>query len=151
MRRVRSFLWLGAALAAAPVPAAAQEMCAALHRIAAAAREPVPFASLPDGAALVPGYEYCRVETGTGARAGRVLCNRQLAPKSLIAATVGGQVRDCLGGTPVPQEWPDNDVVLRTADLVVTVESHCDERCHVGRLASLTIERRREDETPSAR
>jgi hypothetical protein len=137
---------------ALPVPAAAQEMCAALNRIAAAAREPVPFASLEGASSsLVPGYDYCRVETGTGARAGRVSCHQQLAPKSLIAATVGAQVRDCLGGTSIPQEWPDNDRVYRTASLVITVESHCDERCHVGRLASLTIERRREDETPSAR
>jgi hypothetical protein len=140
------------ALAALPLPAAAQEMCAALNRIAAAANEPVPFASLENNAgSLVPGYRYCRVETQTARRAGNVLCHAQLAPKSLIAEHVGAQVQDCLGGTAVPQEWPDNDRVYRTANLVITVESRCDERCHVGRIASMRVVRRREGEGRPAR
>lgn len=150
MRHVRRTISIGAALVALPVPAAAQEMCAALNRIAAAAREPEPFASLGDGQ-LVPGYHYCRVQTGTAARTGEVFCHRQLAPRSLIAETVGPQIRDCLGATAVPgaQSW--SPIEYRTADLVITVQSHCDERCHVGRLASLHIRRRRADETPPAR
>ncbi len=152
MASLRKSLWIVAAIMALPAPAAAQEMCAALNRIAAASREPVPFASLEGGpSSLVPGYDYCRVETGTAMRDGGVFCNRRLAPKSLIAATVGAQVQDCLGGTSVPQEWPDNDRVYRTGELVITVESHCDERCHVGRLASLTIRRLREDGAPPLR
>jgi hypothetical protein len=143
----RSFL-IGLALVAAPLPAAAQDMCAALNRIAAAAREAVPFASLSDGQ-LVPGYHYCRVQTGTAARAGEVFCHQQLAPKSLIAGTVGAQVRECLGAVPIsiPRRYPSSTLVYGTDELWISVESHCDERCHVGRLASLAIRRRREGET----
>ena len=138
------------ALVLLPGSAAAQEMCAALNRIAAAAREPEPFASLADGQ-LVPGYHYCRVQTGTAARTGEVFCHRQLAPRSLIAEAVGAQIRDCLGAIAVPgaQSWSLPE--YRTADLVITVQSHCDERCHVGRLASLHIRRRRADEAPPVR
>ena len=151
MRTLRQSLWV-IALAALPAPAAAQEMCAALNRIVAAAREPVPFASLERSASsLVPGYDYCRIETGTAARAGGVFCHQQLAPKSLIADFVGAQVRDCLGAIHVPQELPNNDLVYRLAELTIVVESHCDERCHVGRLASLTITRRQADGSPEPR
>jgi hypothetical protein len=146
MNLVRRSVLIGAALFALPLPAAAQEMCAALNRIAAAAREAVPFASLENSRdSLVPGYHYCRVETGTAARAGEVYCHQQLAPKSLIAETVGAQVRDCLGAVaaPRPQTWSPQE--YRTAELAITVESHCDERCHVGRLASLHIRRREAD------
>ena len=150
MRFVRRNLWIGVALFALPLPAAAQEMCAALNRIAAAAREPVPFAKLGDGQ-LVPGSHYCRVQTGTAARAGEVFCHQQLAPKSLIAEAVGAQVRDCLGAiaVPGPQSW--SPLEYRTADLAITVQSHCDERCHVGRLASLHIRRRQADGAPPVR
>jgi hypothetical protein len=133
-----------AALVALPLPAAGQDMCAALTRIAAAAREPVPFASLADGQ-LVPGYHYCRVQTGTAARAGEVFCHQQLAPRSLIAETVGAQLRDCLAAVAAPRPEPWSPLEYRTGDLIITVESHCDERCHVGRLASLHIRRRQAD------
>lgn len=150
MSLMRRSVLIGLALVGLPMPAAAQEMCAALTRIAAAAREPVPFASLTDGQ-LVPGYHYCRVETGTAARAGEVFCSQQFAPKSLVAEIVGAQVRDCLGAVaaPRPQTWSPQE--YRTADLAITVESHCDERCHVGRLASLHIRRRQADGAPPAR
>jgi hypothetical protein len=150
MRFVRRNLWIGVALIALPLPAVAQEMCAALTRIAAAAREPVPFASLQDGP-LVPGYHYCRVQTGTAARAGEVFCHQALAPRSLIAETVAAQLRDCLGAVAAPRPQPWSPLEYRTADLAITVESHCDERCHVGRLASLNIRRRQADGTPPAR
>ena len=45
----RRSLWLLPSVFAAAAPAAAQEMCAALNRIAAAAREALPFASLEAG------------------------------------------------------------------------------------------------------
>jgi hypothetical protein len=138
-------LLVAGALVLLPGSAAAQEMCAALNRIAAAAREPVPFSSLADGP-LVPGYHYCRVQTESAARAGEVFCHRQLAPGSLIAEVVGAQVRDCLSAIPVPGPQAWSPLEYRTADLVISVRSHCDERCHVGRLASLHIRRRRGDE-----
>ena len=57
---LRKFLWLGPALLAAPLPAAAQDMCAALDRLAASSREPVPFASLQErnarGVEADPGF-----------------------------------------------------------------------------------------------
>ena len=150
--RARSLLTL-VALPALPLPAAAQEMCAALNRIAAAANEPVPFASLEGvQTSLVPGYRHCRVDTPLGQRIGAIYCHSQMAPKSLIAETVGAHVQACLGGTmSIPQEWPDNDRVYRTANLEITVESRCDERCHVGRIASLRIVRRREGDGRPAR
>ena len=153
MARLRKCLWMVAAVAALPAPAAAQNMCAALNRIAAAAREPVPFASLEDGRELVPGYRYCRVETGTAARAGGVFCHTQFAPKGLIAEAVGPQVRDCLGAVPGRSldRFPPAALIYRTDHLSVSVSSHCDERCHVGRLASIDIRRRQEDGAPPPR
>ena len=145
VRTLFSLITIGAAF---PLPAAAQQsdMCAALSRIAAAANEPVPFASLENTpASLVPGYRYCRIETGTAARAGAVSCHMQLAPKSLMAEVVGQQVRDCLGAEPAPRERYSRASNFQTATLLISVESHCDERCHVGRIASLRIARRRDD------
>lgn len=53
-------LWLAAALAFAPASATAPDPCAAIARIAAAARETPPFESLrraaEDGEAVVPGF-----------------------------------------------------------------------------------------------
>ena len=151
MAALRKSLWTIAAIVALPVPAAAQEMCAALNRIAAAAREPVPFGSLKDGRELVPGYRHCRVETGTAMRDGRVFCHTSLAPESLIAETVGAQVRDCLAAVVVPREpFADGDV-YRSETLLISVSSHCDNRCHVGRLASIDIRRRRADKADPPR
>ena len=146
MARLRKSLWI-IAVVALPAPAAAQEMCPALRRIAAAANEPVPFASLERSrSSLVPGYDYCRVETGTAARAGGVFCHQQFAPKNLIADHVGAQIGQCLGATRVPntRRW-NSGLEYRAGALSITVESRCDERCHVGRIASLNIRRRRED------
>jgi hypothetical protein len=152
MGALRKSLWTIAAITVLPAPAMAQEMCAALNRIAAAAREPVPFASLADGGELVPGYHYCRVETGTAARAGGVSCHTQFAPKSLMAEAVGAQIRDCLGAVPgrIVDRLPPATLTYSTDHLSIRVSSHCDEGCHVGRLASLTI-RRRADGLPPAR
>ena len=62
MTRVRGTVWMGAAaLFAVPAPAAAQDICAALARIAAAARERPAFdslrRSLAAGEAVVPGFQ----------------------------------------------------------------------------------------------
>lgn len=153
MARLRKSLWTIAAIAALPAPAMAQDMCTALQRIAAAAREPVPFASLETARGLVPGYSYCRVETGTTARSGGVFCHSQFAPKSLIAEAVGAQVRDCLGAVPgrTHDRLPPATLTYLTDQLSISVSSHCDERCHVGRIASLDIRRRVEDGTPQPR
>lgn len=152
MGALRKSLWTIAAVAAVPLPAAAQDMCAALNRIAAAAGEPAPFASLEGHeGGLVPGYNYCRVETGTRARVGRVMCHSQMAPKTLIAETVGAQVRDCLHAAPGLPERYSQASVYRTPTLTISVESHCDEHCHVGRLASIEMRRRRADEAAPAR
>lgn len=67
MSRFRKAFWFGTVLIAAPLPVAAQEICAALDRIAASSREPVPFESirraLAAGEAVVPGFppEECSV------------------------------------------------------------------------------------------
>jgi len=145
MAALRKSLWTIAAMLALPAPAAAQEMCAALPRRAAAAREPVPFGSLEDGRELVPGYRYCRVETGTARRDGGVFCHTSLAPESLIAETVGAQVRECLGAVPLPRQQYASGDDYRTDTLLISVSSHCDDRCHVGRLASIELRRRRAD------
>lgn len=148
---LRKSLWMAAAFAALPAPAAAQEMCAALNRIAAAAHEPVPFGSLEGGRELVPGYRYCRVETGTTLRDGGVFCHTSMAPKNLIAETVGAQVRDCLGAVPMPRRQFESADEYRTDSLLIRVRSNCDDRCHVGRLASIDLRRRRGDGPPPAK
>lgn len=151
MGALRKSLWTIVAIMALPAPAAAQDMCAALNRIAAAAREPVPFASLTDARGLVPGYDYCRVDIGTGARDGGVSCSATMAPKSLMAETVGAQVRDCLGAVPLPREQFAGADDYQTDTLRISVSSHCDERCHVGRIASIDLRRRRDSEAPRSR
>ena len=151
MGTLRKSLWTIAAMIALPGPAAAQDMCAALTRIAAAAREPVPFASLEDGRELVPGYLYCRVETGTAMRDGGVFCHTSMAPKSLIAETVGAQVRDCLHAIPIPRQQFETADHYQTDSLLIRVSSNCDDRCHVGRLASIDLRRRRADGAPPPR
>jgi hypothetical protein len=63
----RKCLWMIAAIAALPAPAAAADVCTALQRIVASAREPVPFDSVRRAAAageiIVPGFrlQECRV------------------------------------------------------------------------------------------
>ena len=79
------------------------------------------------------------------------MCHSQMAPKGLIADTVGAQVMDCLGAVAVAEALALGDHEYRTANLYITVSSHCDERCHVGRIASLIIRRRQADAAPSAR
>jgi hypothetical protein len=66
MGALRKSLWTIAAITALPAPAAAQQICNAMNRIAAAARETPPFGSirraLAHREAVVPGFsaERCR-------------------------------------------------------------------------------------------
>lgn len=68
MTALRKSLWTIAAIAALPAPAAAQEICNAMNRIVAAARETPRFASvqraLANGEAIVPGFsaDRCRAD-----------------------------------------------------------------------------------------
>ena len=63
----RKCLWMIAAIAALPAPAAAADVCTALQRIVASAQEPTPFESVrrsaAAGEAVVPGFlpEDCRI------------------------------------------------------------------------------------------
>jgi hypothetical protein len=61
MVRLRKSLWAIAAITALPAPAAAQQICAALSRIAASAHEAPAFRSiqsaLANGETVVPGFE----------------------------------------------------------------------------------------------
>jgi hypothetical protein len=136
-----------AAIAALPAPAAAQELCAGLNRIVAAAHEPVPFASLENAAeSVLPNFDRpCRVHVthATGART--FLCSQyQFAPKSLAMETLGPAVRDCLNAEALPSRPFSGVLSYRVRDLVVTVSSHCEERCHVGRSATVSVKRRPE-------
>lgn len=133
--------WLAASLILFPVPAFAQDLCTALRRIEAAAGETPAFASL-DGLRReqVPGYgPHCW--TGETSEGRFLMCSRgQFAPPGLIAATVGPVIRDCLGAEALrPDRYSPNQLRYGTAALEVTVWSNCDERCHVGRNASITF------------
>lgn len=133
-------------LFALPVPAFAQDLCAGLRRIEAAAREPVPFASLEGlREEILPGFRLgCRVSQAYSDRPRAFFCSRgQFAPASLIASTFGRAVRDCLGAEAMPPVPYRSTLGYRTADVEIEVSSHCDDRCHVGRSATL-IARRRE-------
>jgi hypothetical protein len=136
--------FLAVAIAVLPAPAAAEALCAGLNRIVAAAHEPVPFASLENAReAVLPNFSRpCRVHVtrATGARA--FLCSQyQFAPKSLAMATLGPAVRDCLEAEPLPSRPFSGELSYRVGDLIVSVSSHCEERCHVGRSAMLSVER----------
>ena len=135
-----------------PAPAAAQEMCAALNRVAAAALEEPAFASLGDRREeVVPGFNQgCRISHPQ--EGPTLVCSRgQFAPESLIAEALGRRVRDCLSAVPQPPARPfDRGLRYMTRDLVITVSSHCSERCHVGRSAMLKVRRRIASDGPQA-
>ncbi len=141
----RRGLWLGAFLAAAPAPALAQDMCAALDRIAAASRERVPFGSLHQAArdgTLVPRFreQDCRVLSGRGLH-----CYRNLAPRALDISQMLPTLRDCLRRAPVhePRQprltYDDAALVFRARGLRYTVRNDCNRSCRAGLLASLDI------------
>ena len=147
MGATRKTLWV-AAIVALPAPAAAHELCAGLNRIVAAAHEPVPFASLENAPqSVLPDFRRpCRVHVThpTGVRT--FLCSQhQFAPKGLAMETLGPAVRDCLDAEALPDRPFSGLLSYRVQDLVVTVSSHCDERCHVGRSATLSVGRRPEE------
>lgn len=142
----RTTLWL-AAIAALPAPAAAQDLCAGLNLILAAAQEPVPFASLENAPqSVLPDFERpCRVHVTDATGARTFLCSQhQFAPKSLAMEILGPAVRDCLGAETLPRRPFSGVLGYRVRDLIVTVSSHCEERCHVGRSATVSVERRPE-------
>ncbi|HYI48786.1 MAG TPA: hypothetical protein VEX35_10020 [Allosphingosinicella sp.] len=146
MNRLHKSIWAGAALLALPVPAFAQDLCAGLRRIEAAAREPVSFASLEGlREEILPGFRLgCRVSQAYRDQPRAFICSRtQFAPASLIASTFGPAVRDCLGAEATPPVPYRSTLGYRTADVEIELSSHCDDRCHVGRSATL-IARRRE-------
>ena len=100
---------------------------------------------------LYDGANRFLTQSAIAMRDGRVFCHTSLAPESLIAETVGAQVRDCLAAVVVPREpFADGDV-YRSETLLISVSSHCDNRCHVGRLASIDIRRRRADKADPPR
>jgi hypothetical protein len=141
----RRSLWLASLVAAAPAPAFATDMCAALDRIAAASRERVPFASLVQAArdgTLVPGYRGgdCLVRPRAG-----VTCWRNLAPEQLELGAVEGAVRDCLRRAPIlqpgrqPRNRDDADLVFVARGLRYEFDTECSPRCAAGMLASFAI------------
>ena len=141
-----------ALLWSAPLPAVAQEMCAGLNRIAAAAREPSPFASLAGQAQnLLPGLEgYCQYRPYGGDRGGDIFCNRSLAPEHLAREPLVQALRDCLGAVyvPGPTTWAEGE--YRAGDLQIRVHAYCDDQCQVGRLVTLIFTRRREADAVQA-
>jgi hypothetical protein len=76
-RTLRRSLWVVVALATAPMPAAAADICDALTRIAASARETPAFGSvqraLANGEAVVPGFgpQSCHA-SATGVECGMI-------------------------------------------------------------------------------
>lgn len=145
---------LTAALAVASTPAEAappDDFCAVLKSIIAAEDQPSPFASLvkPAGygnmdwsTAVIPGYPYCAVLRIDGGRA--VSCSRNLAPPDLTAETLARSTSDCLGATPVRDETgPGQEIIFEHPPVRIRIEETCDDRCHVGRRVSFTVEARR--------
>ena len=125
-------------------PAAAQEMCAALDRIAAASRERVPFASLASAAqagTLVPGY---RDGDCTVRRTG-VTCWRNLAPERLELGAMEQALRECLRREPLlrpgrqPRDPGEADLVFVARGLRYEADTECSPRCAAGMLASFGV------------
>ena len=131
-------------LLALPAAASAQDLCADLNRIAAAARETPPFASLERalaaGQAVLPGFG-CRVRSEPG-EARQLICSRSMAPPELAQAPMTALLRDCLGAEPVRAASPWSAPGFTTADLDILYDSHCDEGCHIGRIALLMVSAR---------
>lgn len=136
-------LWLGAVLFAAPLPAAAQEMCTALDRIAAAARERTPFASLAaTNDALVPGFRGsdCVVSPGVG-----VVCWRAIAPEALARGAMERTLRECLGREPIlrpgrqPRTGREAGLVFVARGLRYALSTLCSPQCGTGMQASFVI------------
>jgi hypothetical protein len=129
-----------AVLAFAPLPAAAQELCASLDRIVRSAGEPTPFASLARAAAqgevLVPGFgPMCRVAPGED-----IVCWRSVAPESLEVATMVPAIHDCLG-LPAPRPDPDGPAQARfvASGLRFEIDNRCSQMCSTGMMASFRV------------
>ena len=143
----RNSAWIMVTLAALPAPAAAQEMCAALDRIAASSRERVPFASLAqagrDGT-LVPGFREGECGPATGP-ATAIVCWRRIAPESLSLDAMERTLRDCLGRAPLlrpdrlPRAWGDPDLVFTRRGLRYEFSTRCTPQCAAGMLATFAI------------
>lgn len=147
MKCFRRIVWLGAAMLALPLPAAAQEMCAALDRIAAASRERVPFASIMEAAregTLVPGFREgdCRYATDSTTA---IVCWRRIAGESLSVEAMERTLRDCLGRAPLrrpdrqPRAWGAPDLVFTRRGLRYEFMAQCTPQCAAGMLAWLAI------------
>jgi hypothetical protein len=143
----RRSLWLAALLAAAPAPAFAQEMCAALDRIEAASREPVPFASIMQAGregTLVPGFREGECGYATGSTTA-IVCWRRIAGESLSVEAMERTLRDCLGRAPVlrpdrqPRAWGEPDLVFTRRGLRYEFMTQCTPQCAAGMLAWLAI------------
>ncbi len=133
-----------AALAFAPTPAMAQDVCAVLGRIEAAAHEATPFASLAAPAAeeaIFPGFQEgsCTTE-----RRGRFICYRNIAPASLDIAALGPVVQACLGVAPVPSPvvnsgYQERGLIFTVRGLRYRLDNMCDQSCRAGLIASIEV------------
>lgn len=141
---------------AAAEPAAAENpfarFCTVLDAIIAAEDEPSPFASLVMPARygnmewskqVVPGFEYCVVQWIERGRA--VTCARNLAPPELTANNLALETGACLGQAPTPSVWDPQvgKMEFEYEAVRIVISQECDERCHVGRSVSYSIEARR--------
>jgi hypothetical protein len=108
----------------------------------------VPFASLETvRGEIVPGFgPHCRVRAAQGGDPRELVCMRsQFAPESLIAERVGATVRHCLGAEALPGQAYSSVSRYGTRHLLISLSSHCDDRCHVGRSATFVVRRRESD------
>lgn len=139
----------GAPVAPAPAPAG---FCTILEGIIAAEDQPSPFASLVMPARygnmewsrlVTPGFDHCVVMWIERGRA--VSCSRTMAPPDLTANNLALETAACLGQAPTPSVWgPDTrEMVFEYEAVRIVIEEDCDDRCHVGRRVSYTVEARR--------
>ena len=132
---------LAAALLLTPAPALAQgpdaDDCALLQRIAAAAAEPTPFASLAGANLYALLGNWCRVDTPAPRS---LMCSRSLTPEEYSEDAMIARIQRCLPGTEIVPRLPWESTRLRNGQLRIDVNELGGPRAKVGRIVTLYLD-----------
>lgn len=132
---------LAAALLLMPAPALAQrpeaEDCALLQRIAAAAAEPTPFASLAGANLHSLLGTWCRVDTPAPRS---IMCGRTLTPAEYGEEAMLARIQRCLPGTEIVPRRPWEPKRLRHGWLRVDIDELGGPRAKVGRIVTIYLD-----------
>jgi hypothetical protein len=137
MLRLIPLLFLLLQPAKPEVQAPSDSLCGQLRAMSDAANRDGSFERLASSGFRPNLLRHCRLN-GSNA----FMCSQNLAPASVDPAILGPRVAQCLpnGRLEQRQTWPRSGTTFRDGRLAITMNSHCDERCKAGRIASIRFE-----------